>query len=152
MARDASARGRAARNKGKQGEREIINSLQPIVDDVYGAAGLKVPTLQRNHMQVDEGGYDIVGVPWIAMEVKRCETLHVEKWWEQCVRQAGATHVPVLLYRRNGERTWRVRMYGYLGERALGHRVVVTVDMFDFMQWFRIQLCRELGLTWGETQ
>jgi hypothetical protein len=75
-------------NKGKRAEREIVGLLQPVVNAVYAAAGITPPLLQRNTLQSDRGGYDIVGLDWFAPEVKRCETLSLRTWWEQCKGQA----------------------------------------------------------------
>lgn len=76
------------RDKGANGERELCNILQPVVDSVAKAHGMEAPRLRRNLMQYSEGGEDIVGLPWYSIEVKRVEVLAVDKWWEQCVTQA----------------------------------------------------------------
>ena len=102
--------GKMARCKGARGEREVINLLQPIVDTAYKAAGLAPPQLKRtSSMQADGGGCDVHGLPWLALEVKRCETLQIEAWWRQCVQQAKPGQLPVLVYRQNG-RKWIVRL------------------------------------------
>jgi hypothetical protein len=99
-----------SRTKGRLGEREIIDLLQPIVNEVYLTVEIPAPKLQRNSLQSDGGGFDIVGLDWIAIECKRCETLGVSNWWAQCVRQAGNDREPVLCYRQNGK-AWRVQLY-----------------------------------------
>jgi len=137
-----------SRNKGKRGEREIITLLQPLVDQVYEANELDAPVLKRNTLQSDGGGFDIVGLDWIALEVKYHETFQVEKWWEQCMRQAGPGQMPVLVYRRNGMRTWLVRMLGFVGEPSCGHTVPVSVRWEDFLLWFRTRLAKELKNEW----
>lgn len=134
-----------SRNKGKKGEREVIDMLQPIVDQVYEAHGLKPPQLKRNQNQSDGGGYDIVGLPWFAPEVKRHETLCVDKWWAQCLAQADAGQAAVLLWRRNGERSWHVRMMGYVGGPGTGLQVPVDISYEDFRRWFRLKLNEELA-------
>lgn len=136
--------GNMSRNKGKRGEREIITLLQPLIDQVCAACNVDAPMLKRNTLQSDGGGFDIVGLNWIALEVKYHETFQVEKWWEQCVRQAGPEQMPVLVYRRNGMRTWHVRMFGFVGEPSCGHTVPVVVTWEDFLKWFRTRLTEEV--------
>ena len=103
-----------SRSKGGRGEREVIALLQPIVDDVYRQAGKQPPQLQRNSMQANGlGGCDIVGLPWLAIECKRCETLQLDKWWQQCCSQAQKGAMPVLVYRQS-KQPWKVRLYAGL--------------------------------------
>lgn len=136
--------GAMSRNKGKRGERQVIDSLQPLLNQVYGMHEQEPPTLKRNTLQSDGGGDDITGIDWLSIEVKYQEAEHLDKWWEQCVRQAGADKVPVLVFRRNGTR-WCVQMYGMLGEPSCGHTVPVIVRWEHFMQWLRTQLCKRLS-------
>ena len=101
---------KASRDKGARGEREIIDLLQPIVDTAYKAVGKEPPRLQcTSSLQADGGGCDVHGLPGLALEVKRCETLQIESWWRQCVQQSKAGQLPVLVYRQNG-RKWIVRL------------------------------------------
>lgn len=133
--------GAYSRNKGKRGEREVIDMLQPIVNDVYDAHGLERVVLKRNTLQSDSGGEDVAGLHWLALEVKRHETLHVDKWWEQTLKQAGRDKVPVLLYRQNGKRVFHVCLLGRIGARC----VRVTVTQEDFLVWFRMELHEQLS-------
>lgn len=80
--------GSFAVSKGKRGEREVCDELQPVVDSVATSMGMAAPRIRRNLAQSGDGGEDIVGLPWYAIEVKRCETLALDKWWRQCVTQA----------------------------------------------------------------
>lgn len=80
--------GSFAVSKGKRGEREVCDELQPVVDSVATSMGMTAPRIRRNLAQSGDGGEDIVGLPWYAIEVKRCETLALDKWWRQCVTQA----------------------------------------------------------------
>jgi len=136
--------GLMSRQKGQRGERDIIKLLQPTVDEVYSSMDLDAPRLQRNTLQSDGGGFDIVGLEWMALEVKRQEKNAVNAWWAQTIEQAGKDKEPVLVYRFNGERSWRVCLRGYLwdGERLSCHRV--TIDESDFLAWFRRRLTLEL--------
>jgi len=97
-----------SRSKGQRGEREIVATLQEVIDRIYGPHDTERPILQRNTIQSDRGGYDLVGLPWFAPEVKHCETFQLDKWWAQCLRQAKQNQFPALFYRRN-HIPWRVR-------------------------------------------
>lgn len=115
------------RNKGHDGEREIVRLLQPVVELVLGEK-----RLGRNLQQTRQGGHDICGLEHLAIEVKRCETLEIEKWWRQTLRQAemvgGA--IPVLIFRQNRGK-WRVMMFG-----RVGHLICrVEIDMTTFGLW-----------------
>ena len=72
-----------SREKGKRAEREVVKLLQPVVTKVYQEAGKEIPLLERNLMQSHKGGHDIVGLEWMALEVKHHETLQISQWWEQ---------------------------------------------------------------------
>jgi len=135
--------GKMSRNKGQRGERQIIDMLQPIVDEVYAAHLLDAPQLKRNSLQSDRGGSDIAGLGWIALEVKYQETEHLNKWWEQALKQAGKTQEPVLIYRRN-RTAWQAMLHGFVGSRSCGQHTPVIVKLEDFLVWFRLRLVHEL--------
>lgn len=124
--------GKFANSKGKRGEREVVKLLQPVVDKVFEARGIEPPVLYRNQNQSFQGGYDIDGIDWLALEVKRQETLNINKWWEQAKSQASKDQVPVLIFRQNGSRKWRVIMFGYLavGKVRIKTRVEITQEAF----------------------
>lgn len=78
------------------------------------------PDMSRNLDQVRNGGCDLHGLVWLAIEVKFCETPLLDQWWAQAVRQASIRtnvvkhHVePVLIYRKS-RRPWRVQVYARL--------------------------------------
>ena len=135
--------GAFSKQKGKRGEREVVILLQPIVNKVFEARGLEIPTLYRNQNQSFQGGYDIDGIDWIALEVKRQETLQVNKWWEQTIKQASPEQVPVLVYRQNQQK-WKVMMYGYLdcGEQRV--KTPVTITLEAFLVYFEVRMCAVL--------
>lgn len=135
-----SKRARSSRNKGKNGEREIIALLQPVVNEVYVAHEMEPPRLQRNLLQADLGGCDVHGLDWFAPEVKFHETSYAPAWWAQAVKQAGSRRVPVLFYRRS-RIDWQVRMYVTLCQ---GCTVAATVDVPAFLKWFRLALTVEV--------
>lgn len=128
--------GKMARSKGQRGEREIVHLLQPYVNKAFQDCGLQPPLIQRNQLQSDRGGYDLVGVPWMAPEVKRCETLNLKAWWKQCMEQAKDGQTPVLFYRQNASK-WRVRMVGILPATGCKDvKVVVDISIDAFLHYF----------------
>lgn len=133
-----------SRNKGKAGEREVIQLLQPVVNMVYSAFGEEVPRLQRNSLQSDGGGSDIHGLDWMALEVKLHKDASINAWWAQTVRQAGNRRTPILFYRTDRQ-PWRVCMLGMLGTPSAGRTCRVTVSVEDFLAWFQIKLSQELS-------
>jgi hypothetical protein len=140
-----------AKDKGARAERAAIELLQPVVNDITSELGLEQIRLQRNSLQSDGGGFDIVGLDWIALEVKHCETLNVRAWWEQCVNQAktcqrtGLRQEPVLFYKQNNVK-FKVMMLGLL--TTGGHQNVrcpVEVSVESFLLYFRHKLKKELS-------
>ena len=127
-----------SRTKGKAAEREVINKIiQPIVDDVCKQLNIvDIPIIARNLQQSDLGGYDLIGLPWYAIEVKRCETLLLDRWWAQTERQAAKDQVPLLIYRQSRKK-WRVQMPGFAPIADSGGLwVKADIDLEDFKKWF----------------
>lgn len=133
-------------NKGRRGEREIISLLQPILDCVWSGVNLDPPKLERRTLGL--AGEDIQGLEWLSLEVKHRETLALDKWWEQTVKQSvkrnGQHTIPVLIYKRNFV-PWRVRM-----EANIGHHwrqgCVVDIGWEDFEWWFYYRSIYECNL------
>lgn len=49
---------------------------------------------------------DVVGLPGIHIEAKRCEALRLSEWMEQAVRDsAGTGNIPAVFHRRSKEKT-----------------------------------------------
>lgn len=129
--------GMQSKNKGKNAEREVINLLQPIVEMQYQKySTLEIPLLERNLNQSNKGGYDIIGLDFLAIEIKRQETLNLTAWWSQCVKQAKSNQIPILLYRQNNK-PWCAVM-----EVDIGYGVLSTVQipLADFLKWFTLKL------------
>lgn len=82
------------KQKGMRGEYEIRDILQPHIEMVYRGFGIveeNIPQIRRNVDQVRDGGCDLEGIDWIAIEVKRVERdnlYHMNEWWDQCKRSA----------------------------------------------------------------
>ena len=130
-----------SRQKGIRGERQVIDMLQPIIDSTINKnrdPRNKV-VLQRNTLQSDSGGYDIVGIPWIAFEVKNCESGNVSDWWQQCWNQATADQTAVLLYKRNRTQ-FRVRMKGCVGDGWVRVEACVDISLNAFLKWFEASM------------
>ena len=134
-----------AQNKGQRAERESIKLLQPIVNAVYDSFGLEAPYLQRNTLQSDRGGFDIVGLEWLALEIKHQETLNLKSWWDQCLRQSSKYQEPVLMYKQNNVK-WRVRIIVRLPIGEQNVDALVDIDLESFLQWFEHRLGYELSL------
>lgn len=127
-------------NKGKAGEREAIKFLQPTINKVYGAMGLEPIALFRNQNQSALGGYDIDGLPWIALEIKRQEALNFNAWWKQVSKAASADQVRVVMFRQNHKK-WRFLMPVWLHTGGTGHfEVRGEVTKEDFLEWFEQSL------------
>lgn len=135
--------GAMSRNKGQRAERDVIKLLQPVVNEVYTAAGIEAPLLERNLMQWSRGGHDIVGLDWIALEVKHHEILSINVWWEQTKKQAGALKIPVLIYKQNRVK-WRVVMFGYLPAGEQRVRCPVDISLETFLVYFKNMLAHQL--------
>lgn len=130
-------------NKGKNGEREVVNLLQPHVNRIYQGIGLPAPDLLRNQMQSAVGGYDIVGLPWLALEVKRQEQLQLNTWWKQVTAAATSNQVPVVIYRQNRQK-WQVLMPAWLHTGGQGHMEIrAQCTLEHFLGWFEQRLLYE---------
>jgi hypothetical protein len=143
--------GSYSRNKGARCEREVIKLLQPVVNEVWTqvfgerVGEWEIPKLQRNTLQSDEGGFDIVGLQWLALEVKHQEKLQVEKWWEQTVKQAKGKLEPVLWYKQNNVK-FRVRIWGSIFVHSDGGHIheVIEMSVESFLVYFEKRLRSEL--------
>lgn len=92
--------GKASRDKGKRGEREFAAVCKEHGYETHRTA---------QHMGKDGGEPDVVGLPGIHIEVKRCEALSLYKAREQAHRDAKEGLIPIVAHRRNGK-PWVVIM------------------------------------------
>ena len=91
-----------SRDKGKAGEREVVKMLQELFD------GYEF-TIERNLLsQARSGGVDIVGLPGLAIEVKRAETLRLADWFKQAQEQAERLNARPVLFYRQSRQPWRI--------------------------------------------
>lgn len=93
-------RGRASKNKGKVGERELANILKE--------HGFNARRNQQYNGAV--GDADVVGVPNIHIECKRVESLNITKAMEQATEDARDGEIPAVFHRRNNK-PWLVTMH-----------------------------------------
>lgn len=138
--------GASSRNKGAGGEREVIRMLQPIVDRCCDSCGQVRFLLRRNYTQrFQSKEYDIDGLPWIALEVKRVENQSgVESWWRQTLASARDGQIPVLLYRPNHQK-WRARLRVPIKvTKKISVRCTVTMGIEAFLIWFEQKIKSEL--------
>lgn len=137
------------RQKGAEGERQVIKMLTPVIIDVMKEleypqdkidAALKM--VQRNQNQSAVGGNDLSNTFGMSIEVKRQEQLSVGTWWAQCEAAAVRNgELPVLIYRQNNK-AWRIRTLGFLhapGDNGgwTSVRAQVEFDQATFLTWFR---------------
>lgn len=137
----------SVRAKGQNAERAVASFLQDAVDEVYQFNNLTPPELHRNLQQTQNGGFDLAGLPWIAIEVKhhaRATKGLLTDWWEQTLRQAGETFEPVLFYRTNGN-PFRVRMFQFWHAGDKQGKLLVDISANDFLTWFRWRLHFEIA-------
>ena len=97
-----------SRDKGKRGELEIAHIMQEYGFDAK--RGQQFSGLQ--------GDADVVGVPYLHLEIKRVEALNLDKAMEQSQRDAREGEIPVVVHRKDRQ-DWRI-----------------TLSLKDFMPFF----------------
>ena len=138
--------GKSSLEKGRNGEREVVKLLQPIVNRVCQEfEECDVARLQRNTLQSDKGGFDIVGIDWLALEVKRQEQLNINSWWLQTLTQTKTGQHPVLFFRQSRQQ-WRVMTWVHLrlDECSAPLQVRGEITLEAFLQFFERKLRAEL--------
>lgn len=104
--------GKAQRDKGKRGERELAKRLRE-----YGYEA------RRGQQFCGKAGdADVIGIDGLHIECKRVERLNLTDAYEQSKRDARPGEMPVVMHRRNNE-AWKV-----------------TLSLEDFMQiWSEVE-------------
>lgn len=132
------------RQKGANGEREIYNVLNPIVQNVLrelnypsDVVNSAANAIQRNQNQSAVGGNDLTNTFGMSIEVKRQEQLSINSWWKQCLEASERNkELPVLLYRQNNKK-WQCVTLGWVdlfdGSQM---KVRLTMDWDTFLMWF----------------
>lgn len=108
-AEQASAKRKNSRSKGKRGELEASHLFQE-----YGYEA-------RRGQQFSglQGDADVVGVPFLHLEIKRVQALNLDKAMEQSIRDARDGEIPIVMHRKDRQ-PWRV-----------------TLDFEDFMKLYQ---------------
>lgn len=91
--------GKASRDKGKRGERELAAALRE-----YG-----YETRRGQQYAGANGDADVVGLEGIHIECKRVERLNIYEAMDQARRDAKAEKLPAVFHRRD-RREWLVTM------------------------------------------
>lgn len=144
--------GNMSRNKGQRGEREaaalLMGWAKEVVDYLRaGGREVKDVELVRNLMQTRAGGYDIEGLDWMALEVKRQETLNVSGWWKQTLDQAREGQVPVLMWRQNGGKwQFKVRQSIVISGISVPVTLDFVLDAANAANWFKCELLSRLSV------
>ena len=89
--------GLRSKRKGAAGEREAAAALELTLDLPAGSVYRSCQYAGK------EGAGDVLGVPGIHVEVKRCESLRLYPAVRQAQDDAGPDDVPVVVHRRNLE-------------------------------------------------
>lgn len=92
--------GKASREKGKRGERELAALLR---ESGFDRAARGVQYCGKT------GAADVVGIPGFHIECKRVEKLNVEEALKQSERDAQNGEIPIVCHRRDRER-WKTTM------------------------------------------
>lgn len=75
--------------KGKRAERQVAGLLNVVVERVCSKLGVDIQRLKRNLSQTQQGGFDLEGLDWIAIEIKHHAKPQMNSWWQQTLQQAG---------------------------------------------------------------
>ncbi len=87
--------GKFSKSKGKRGELELTHKLQEL-----GFQGV----YRSQQYCGSNTSADLLGIPQIHAEVKRCEKLSIYTAYEQAVHDAkGTEDTPIVFHRRNGK-------------------------------------------------
>lgn len=92
--------GKAQREKGKRGEREIAHILQG-----YGYTEAR---RSQQYAGINSDA-DVVGLPGIHIESKRVQALNLDKAMEQAERDAREDEMPTVWHRKDRQ-PWRVTL------------------------------------------
>lgn len=124
------------RNKGAAFERKVANLLT----DATG-------TTWRRRVRNQAGDSDVVAdepaFAGISVECKHANVLCLTAWWRQAMEQAGASGVPVLIYRQTGARGETVMVDAHDVNPKIfpvRGRHTVTLGWEAAMQWMREML------------
>jgi Holliday junction resolvase len=120
--------GKASREKGKRGEREVVNLLKDYLGDDYD--------FKRNLLgQCRDGGMDVLGLEGWAIEVKNYANVtpsNIQSWWEQTCEEAQIAQCQPVLFWKQTRRPWVVVVAGthlIIGSESWGRQYDFTLSM-----------------------
>lgn len=131
-----------SRDKGKRGERKVIDWMQPIVNATLLQLHKKPILLQRDTRQWDAGGSDICGLDFLSIEVKNVEIQSkndISKWWQQTLSQTKSGQTPILFYMKS-RNDIRVRLMGAVGDSEAFIECQVDISLEDFEKWLVVKI------------
>ena len=115
---------KSAKNKGKSGENEICD----ILNDRF------LLDCERRYNQAC-GGADVYELG-MAIEVKRHESLTINKWWNQVLEASSRTgRIPVLAYRQN-RIPWTICLSA--NNIGLPHTSRISLSLDDWLLWIEL--------------
>lgn len=88
-----------SRTKGKRGELEAAHILKKHGYD----------TRRGQQFAGINGDADVVGLPYIHLEIKRVEKLNIDDALQQSIRDARDAEIPVVMHRKN-RTEWKITM------------------------------------------
>ena len=88
-----------SRDKGKRGELEAAHVLKKHGYD----------TRRGQQFAGINGDADVVGLPYIHLEIKRVEKLNIDDALQQSIRDAREAEIPVVMHRKN-RTEWKITM------------------------------------------
>lgn len=88
-----------SRDKGKRGELEAAHVLKKHGYD----------TRRGQQFAGINGDADVVGLPYIHLEIKRVEKLNIDEALSQSIRDAKDDEIPVVMHRKN-RTEWKITM------------------------------------------
>lgn len=119
--------GKASRNKGSRGERELFHLLS----DRLGVV------VTRNLSQTRDAGCDSLSVPGFTIECKRVESSFQKAWMTQAVAAIRPDHeIPVVFYRQS-RYPWRAAFRCSDLLRCPAYRGLVALDLDDAATFMR---------------
>lgn len=93
--------GKFSRDKGARGERELAAKLRELgIEDAY----------RSRQYCGSASSADVLGIPGVHAEVKRCEKLSIYTAYEQATRDATGTGDTPIIYHRRNNKPWLVVM------------------------------------------
>ena len=132
-----------ARDKGKRGEYEVRDILRGIIKANKLDETWDPELVGRNLSQTRGGGFDLGGVPLLAVEVKFHEKPNIKAFWAQAYKQAvihNETYpddplTPVLFWRKSRAQ-WKVYIPTTFIEGCESLTTCIEMDRQAFTYWW----------------